>query len=292
MTSSAVFSLNSDVNLTVVQRSNICIWLRGQNEAAFALQGNNYYFIKLSDKNANFAPTCYLHSSGLTMLAVHNLNYKYIYVYTWTANYVADITRFRVMTMSWPNLFCWSYWRNLEQVHKYLWCMRFEVLPAVNVKTGLMGYKVGFVGYVRTCLRNLLLRTSRLMTIYQAPRRHIKKGKVPCEQKKWLRKNSGIFWSSAQMWPGYLRILWPSYVCLLLPYFKTFWPKENWHKGRFWKIAVCSSPEIGFQQLNSQVSVRWMSLRQRHRQTALRRTVRWTDMKRSAWKCLWHTLRT
>jgi len=50
--------------------------------------------------------------------------------------------------------------------------MRFEILPAVNVKTGLMGYKVGFGRYIRTCLRNLLPRTSRLMTIYQAPRRH------------------------------------------------------------------------------------------------------------------------
>lgn len=80
--SSAVFSLNSDVNLTVVQRSNICIWLRGENEAAFALQGNKYHFIELSDKNAKVALTFYLNSSGITMLVVHNLNYKYIHVYT------------------------------------------------------------------------------------------------------------------------------------------------------------------------------------------------------------------
>jgi len=171
--------------LTVVQRSNTCILLRGQTEATFALQGNNHYFIKLSDKNAKVALTCFHHSSGLTMLAVHNLNR---YIYTWTANYVAGITRFRVMTISWPNLSCWSYWRNLGQVHKYLWCMRFEVLPAVNVKTGLMGYEVEFGRYIRTCLRNLLPPTSGLATIYQAPRRHIKKGKVSCAQKKWLRK--------------------------------------------------------------------------------------------------------
>lgn len=72
--SSAVFSLNSDVNLTVVQRSNTCILLRGQNEATFVLQGNNHCIIKLSDKNAKVALTCFLHSSGLTMLAVNNLN--------------------------------------------------------------------------------------------------------------------------------------------------------------------------------------------------------------------------
>jgi hypothetical protein len=210
--SSVVCSLNSDVNLTVVQRSNIHILLRGQNEATFPLQGNNHYFINSSEKNSKVSPTCFLHSSGLTMLAVHNVNSKYIY--TLAANYVADITRFRVKAVSWPNLFCWSYWRNKGQVHKYLWCMTFEVLPALNVKTGLMGCKVEFGRYVSTCLRKLLSPTSGLMKIYQAPRRHIKKGNVSCAQKKWLRKDwnysYGIFWLSEQVWPGYLTIMWPN----------------------------------------------------------------------------------
>jgi len=67
--------------------------------------------------------------------------------------------------------------------------MTFEVLTAVNVKTGPMGYEVEFGRHIRTSLRNLLSPTSGLMTIYQAPRRHIKKGNVSCAQKKWLRKD-------------------------------------------------------------------------------------------------------
>jgi hypothetical protein len=67
--------------------------------------------------------------------------------------------------------------------------MRFEVLPAVNIQTGLMGHKVGFGRYIRTCMRNLLPPTSGLTKIYQASLRHIKKEKVSSAQKRWLRKN-------------------------------------------------------------------------------------------------------
>ena len=78
--SSAVFSLDSDLNLTVVQRSNTCILLRDQNKTTFVFQGNSHYFIKLSDKNAKVALTHILHSGGLAMSAVHNLNHMYIQI--------------------------------------------------------------------------------------------------------------------------------------------------------------------------------------------------------------------
>jgi hypothetical protein len=144
------------------------------------------------------------------MLAVNNLNYKYIYTRTAncvTASHASGWWQTRGLTC-----FADSTEETWGQENKFLWCMWFEVLRAVNVKTGLMGYKVGFGRHMRTCMRNLLPPTSGLMTIYQAPRRHIKKGKVSCAQKKWLRKeySSGIFWSSAQVWPWYLTILWPS----------------------------------------------------------------------------------
>jgi hypothetical protein len=131
------------------------------------------------------------------MLAVNNLNYKYIH--TWTANCVADITRFRVMTSSWPNLFCWSYWRNLGQEHKFLWCIWFEVLPAVNVKY----IKWNFVGTWELVWGNCCLQ---LQDWWQSTSHHgviSKREKYPVHERNDLERSTAPVFSDPLHRYGY-----------------------------------------------------------------------------------------
>ena len=95
------------------------------------------------------------------------------------------------MTISWPNLFCWSYRRNLGQVHKFLWCMWFEVLPAVNVKTGLMDIKWNLLDTWELVWGTCWLQ---LQDWSQSTRHH---GVVSKREKCPLRKRNGLERSTA-----------------------------------------------------------------------------------------------